>query len=85
MAVLSEEQSLLRDAARSWVREMSPVTALRKLRDGEAELGYDTQAWNEMAQMGWAGVIVPEAYGGSDFGYLSMGLILEELGRNLTA
>jgi alkylation response protein AidB-like acyl-CoA dehydrogenase len=35
--------------------------------------------------MGWAGVIIPQEYGGSEFGYLSMGLILEELGRTLTA
>jgi alkylation response protein AidB-like acyl-CoA dehydrogenase len=85
MAVLSEEQSMLRDAAKSWVQEKSPVTAFRKMRDSGAELGYDANAWNEMADMGWAGVIIPEEYGGSDFGYLSMGLILEELGRTLTA
>jgi len=85
MAVLSEEQSMLRDAAKSWVQEKSPVTAFRKMRDSGAELGYDANAWNEMAEMGWAGVIIPEEYGGSNFGYLSLGLILEELGRTLTA
>ncbi|THD55545.1 acyl-CoA dehydrogenase family protein [Phenylobacterium sp.] len=85
MAVLSEEQSMLRDAAKSWVQEKSPVTAFRKMRDSGAELGYDVTAWNEMAEMGWAGVIIPEEYGGSNFGYLSLGLILEELGRTLTA
>lgn len=85
MAVLTEEQSMLRDAAKSWVQEKSPVNAFRKMRDSGAELGYDVAAWNEMAEMGWAGVIVPEEYGGSDFGYLSLGLVLEELGRTLTA
>src|SRR5213596_2363243 len=85
MAVLSEEQSMLRDAAKSWVQEKSPVTAFRKMRDSGAELGYDANAWNEMAEMGWAGVIIPEEYGGSNFGYLSLGLILEETGRTLTA
>jgi alkylation response protein AidB-like acyl-CoA dehydrogenase len=85
MAVLSEEQSMLRDAAKSWVQEKSPVTAFRKMRDSGAELGYDAAAWNEMAEMGWAGVIIPEEYGGSNFGYLSLGLVLEELGRTLTA
>ena len=85
MAVLSEEQTMLKDAARSWVQEKSPVTAFRRMRDSGVELGYDAAAWNEMAQMGWAGVIIPEAYGGSEFGYLSLGLILEELGRTLTA
>jgi len=85
MAVLTEEQSMLRDAAKSWVQEKSPVTAFRKMRDSGAELGYDVNAWNEMAEMGWAGVIIPEEYGGSNFGYLSLGLVLEELGRTLTA
>ncbi len=85
MAVLNEEQSMLRDAAKSWTQEKSPVTAFRKMRDSGVEIGYDAAAWNEMAEMGWAGVIIPEEYGGSSFGYLSLGLILEELGRTLTA
>ena len=85
MAVLSEEQSMLRDAARSWVQDNSPVGALRRMRDAGPELGYDVAAWNEMAQMGWPGVLIPEEHGGSAFGYLAMGLILEEMGRTLTA
>lgn len=85
MAVLNEEQSMLRDAAKSWTQEKSPVTAFRKMRDSGVEIGYDAKAWNEMAEMGWAGVIIPEEYGGSAFGYLSIGLILEEMGRNLAA
>ncbi len=85
MAVLTEEQSMLRDAARSWTQEKSPVAAFRKVRDAAMPLGYDPAAFAEMAQMGWAGVIIPEEYGGSNFGYLSLGLILEETGRTLTA
>jgi alkylation response protein AidB-like acyl-CoA dehydrogenase len=85
MAVLTEEQSMLKDAAKSWVQEKSPVSAFRKVRDSGVELGYDAKAWNEMAEMGWAGVIIPEEHGGSNFGYLSLGLILEETGRTLTA
>jgi len=85
MAVLTEEQSMLRDAAKSWVQEKSPVTAFRKMRDSGVEVGFDAAAWNEQAEMGWAGVIIPEDFGGSNFGYLSMGLILEEMGRTLTA
>ena len=85
MAVLNEEQTLLRDAARTWTQEKSPVSAFRKMRDSGNHLGYDSAAFAEMAEMGWTGVIIPEEYGGSDFGYLSLGLILEELGRTLTA
>ena len=83
MAVLSEEQEMLRDMARDWAANESPVTAFRKLRDsGE---GFDRAAWQTMAGMGWTGVIIPEAHGGSDFGWLSMGLVVEELGKTLTA
>jgi alkylation response protein AidB-like acyl-CoA dehydrogenase len=85
MAVLTEEQTLLRDAARAWTREKSPVAAFRKVRDAGLPLGYDPAAFAEMAAMGWTGVIIPEAYGGSAFGYLGLGLILEETGRTLTA
>ena len=85
MAVLTEEQSMLRDAARTWTQEKSPVSAFRKMRDSGSPLGYDPAAFAEMAEMGWTGVIIPEAHGGSDFGYLGLGLILEETGRTLTA
>ena len=85
MAVLTEEQSMLRDAARAWVQEKAPVGALRKARDSGSLLGYAPEAFAEMARMGWAGVVIPEAHGGSEFGYLSLGLVLEELGRTLAA
>src|SRR5262249_880180 len=60
-------------------------TAFRKVRDSGEPLAYDPKAFAEMAEMGWAGVIIPEAYGGSEFGYLSLGLVLEETGKTLTA
>jgi alkylation response protein AidB-like acyl-CoA dehydrogenase len=85
MAVLTEEQSMLRDAAKSWVSEKSPVTAFRKIRDSGNEDGFDKGAWKEIAEMGWTGIIIPEEFGGSGLGYLTLGLVLEEMGRTLTA
>jgi alkylation response protein AidB-like acyl-CoA dehydrogenase len=86
MALLSEEQILLRDAAKAWVADKAPVAALRKLRDGDHwRTGHDVSLWSEMAAMGWTGVIIPEDFGGSEFGYRSLGLILEETGRTLVA
>src|ERR1700743_3898735 len=85
MAVLTEEQSLLRDAAKSWVREKSPVTAFRKMRDGGSVDGFDKEAWKEIAEMGWTGILIPEEFGGSGLGYVTLGLVLEEMGRTLTA
>ncbi len=84
MAVLTEEQTMLRDSAREWVAARAPVSALRRMRDGEGE-GFDPAVWREMGEMGWAGVITPEAHGGSEFGYLGLGLVLEETGRTLAA
>jgi alkylation response protein AidB-like acyl-CoA dehydrogenase len=85
MAVLSEEQSMIRDSAKSWVQEKSPVTAFRKLRDSGNSDGFDRKVWAEMAEMGWAGILIPESYGGTGLGYLTLGLVLEETGRTLTA
>ena len=85
MAVLNEEQTMIRDSAKSWVQEKSPVTAFRKLRDGGNPDGFDRAVWSEMAEMGWAGILVPEAHGGTGLGYLTLGLVLEETGRTLTA
>src|SRR4051812_19663181 len=62
MAVLTEEQTMLRDSARTWTAENVPVTALRKVRDNGS--GFDPKLWSEMGQMGWTGVIIPEAFGG---------------------
>jgi alkylation response protein AidB-like acyl-CoA dehydrogenase len=85
MAVLSEEQTMIRDGAKSWVQEKSPVTAFRKMRDSGNLDGFDRNAWNEMAEMGWAGILIPEEFGGTGLGYLTLGLVLEETGRTLTA
>jgi alkylation response protein AidB-like acyl-CoA dehydrogenase len=85
MAVLTEEQTMLRDAAKGWTTDSAPVAALRKLRDSKTGASFDPAAWKDMGEMGWAGVVVPEAYDGSAFGYLGLGLILEETGRTLAA
>jgi alkylation response protein AidB-like acyl-CoA dehydrogenase len=85
MAVLTEEQTMLRDAAKAWSQESAPVSALRRLRNEGSKQSFDPAAWSQMGEMGWAGVVVPEAYEGSGFGYLGLGLILEETGKTLAA
>ncbi|MEM9898494.1 MAG: acyl-CoA dehydrogenase family protein [Pseudomonadota bacterium] len=83
--VLNEEQEMLRDAAKGFLTEKAPVSALRELRDDSDPTGYDPKLWKEMAEMGWAGIVVEEQYGGSEFGFVGAGLVAEEMGRNLTA
>lgn len=85
MAVLTEEQTMLRDMARNWASNESPVSAWRKVRDRNEAIGYDPAAFAAIAEMGWTGIVIPEAYGGSDFGWLSLGLVIEELGKTMAA
>jgi alkylation response protein AidB-like acyl-CoA dehydrogenase len=81
---LNEEQRLLKDAARNFCREQAPVTRFRKMRDDKKN-GRDPELWREMAQMGWAGILVPEEHGGAGLGYVGLGLVLEETGRTLAS
>jgi acyl-CoA dehydrogenase len=83
--ILTEDQLMFRDAAKRFAAERAPVAQLRKLRDQSDGVGFDREVWKEMAQMGWAGVLVPEEHGGAGFGYVGAGLIAEEVGRNVSA
>jgi alkylation response protein AidB-like acyl-CoA dehydrogenase len=85
MAALTEEQTMIQHQAESWVTKNASVQEFRDVRDGDSEVEFSPQIWNEMVSMGWAGIIIPEAYGGSDLGYLTFGLILEQTGRQLSA
>jgi len=83
--VLNEEQNMLRDAAKDFCTNNTPITQLRKLRDEKSESGYDNASWQQMVDLGWTGITIPEEFGGLGFGYLGMGVVLEECGRTLTA
>ncbi|HET6332227.1 MAG TPA: acyl-CoA dehydrogenase family protein [Polyangiales bacterium] len=80
---LTAEQRLLKDNATQFVRESAPVGQLRKLRDTKDATGFSADLWRQMAELGWAGIVVPEAYGGSGLGYTELGLVLEACGRTL--
>ncbi len=82
--VLNEEQTMLRDAARDFLQGRAPLSHLRKLRDEGVAEGFSPGLWAEMAEMGWAAIIIPEAYGGLDYGCTGLGLVLEQSGRTLT-
>jgi alkylation response protein AidB-like acyl-CoA dehydrogenase len=85
MLVLNEEQTLLQASARDFLTTKSPVQALRTLRDSRSADGFDRALWAEMAEMGWTGILVPEEFGGLDFGHVGAGIISEEMGRTLAA
>ena len=82
--VINEEQQMLKDSAQGFFAEFAPVSELRKLRDEGSETGYNPDLWRQMVEMGWAAILIPEAYGGLEFGHVGMGQIVEQSGRTLT-
>ncbi|MCJ8322966.1 MAG: acyl-CoA/acyl-ACP dehydrogenase [Rhizobiales bacterium] len=85
MEVLSQDNQMLHDSARRYLADHQPVAAFRKLQAETTDLAYDLSAFEQMSELGWMGLILPEKYGGSAFGYRAAGLIAQQLGRNLTA
>ncbi|WP_419917585.1 acyl-CoA dehydrogenase family protein [Candidatus Poriferisocius sp.] len=78
----SEEQEELRRFVRQFLEDKSPESAVREQMD--TEKGYDDAVWAQMAeQLGLQGLIIPEQYGGSGFGYIELIVVLEEMGRAL--
>jgi|TARA_B110000196_G_C21085160_1_gene634574 alkylation response protein AidB-like acyl-CoA dehydrogenase len=83
--VLNEEQNMLKDAAKDFCTNNTPITQLRGLRDAKDDLGFDKDTWQQMVELGWTGITIPEEFGGLGFGYLGMGIVMEECGRTLTS
>jgi len=82
--ILSEEQQFLKDTALSFARDRTPVTHFRSLRDSNNVNCWDSGIWQEMVELGWSGILVPEEFGGSDFGVGGISVIMQELGKTLT-
>lgn len=83
--VLNEEQLMLKDSAAGFLTQKATVAHLRALRDNGSERGFSDDVWRDMVEMGWAGIAIPEAFGGLGYGYTGLGLVLEQAGRNLSA
>ncbi|MDJ0866739.1 MAG: acyl-CoA dehydrogenase [Myxococcota bacterium] len=81
--VLSEDQELLAKTAADFVREHSPVSRMRELRDAGDPTGFSRALWKEMAQLGWVGILIPERFGGAGMGLADLAVVLEALGRSL--
>ena len=83
--ILNEEQNMLKDTARDFCANNMPISQLRRLRDENAADGFDRDTWKAMAELGWAAIPFPEAFGGLEFGYKGLGVVTEETGRTLGA
>ena len=82
--VLTEEEQFLKDTAKSFADERSPLTHFRALRDNNDPLLWDKDLWSEMTKLGWPGILIPEEYGGTDFGITGISVILNECAKTLT-
>jgi len=83
--ILTDDQKMIRESADGFFAQNAPVAEHRRLRDAAVPEGFDRGTWAKMAEMGVAGVLVPEAHGGAGFGHVAAGLIFEAIGRNLSA
>jgi alkylation response protein AidB-like acyl-CoA dehydrogenase len=78
----SEEQEELRKVVRQFLESKSPETAVREQM--ETEQGYDPAVWSQMGdQLGLQGLVIPEEFGGSGYGFIELVVVLEEMGRRL--
>ncbi len=75
----SPDQQLLKNAARAFLDQHCPSSIVRSLMDDSR--GESEAMWKEMAQLGWVGLALPEADGGSGLGMVETAILLEEMGR----
>jgi len=78
---LSEQQELLKNAARDFLEKECPEKHVREME--EDEKGYSAELWKHMAELGWQALIIPEQYGGQGFDFLDLIVLIEEFGRAL--
>lgn len=82
--ILTEEEQFLKDTAKSFAEERSPITHFRSLRDMSDTMLWDKNIWNEMSKLGWPGIMIPEEFGGSNFGLSGICVVLQECAKTLT-
>jgi alkylation response protein AidB-like acyl-CoA dehydrogenase len=75
----SEEQEMLRKSARDFLAKECPMPYVRRMM--EDDLGYSTELWRKMAELGWMGLVFPEAHGGAGLDMVDLVVVLEEMGR----
>ena len=81
---LDDDQTALQDTIRDFVAEHAPVSHMRTLRDANDATGFSRDLWKSFAEMGFTGILIGEADGGLGLGHVEAGVVLEEIGRNLS-
>ena len=81
----TEDQAMLADTARGFLADEGNIAKqLRHFRDINCKDGFGHALWKQFAEMGLTGMLVGEADGGLGMGHVEAGIVLEEIGRNLT-
>ncbi len=80
----NEDQAMLKDSVAPFITDNAPPAHLRKLRDSADATGFSRDLWAQFTEMGLPGMLVPEEHGGLGMGHMEAGIVLEEIGRNLT-
>src|SRR3990170_3702500 len=75
----AEEQEMLKKMARDFLTDKCPKAAVKEAQENEK--GYSPELWQEMAGLGWMGLVLPEKYGGTEMSFLDLAVLLEEMGR----
>jgi len=77
----SEEQEMLRDAAKRFLADNCSTKFIRQMMaDGSA---HDKAFWKKLVELGWPGLLIPENYGGQGGSFLDMTVVVEEAGKAL--
>ncbi len=77
----SEEQNLLRDQVSRFMQEACPLARVRELMAGEP---FDKDLWQQIAELGWLALTIPEAHGGLGLTWVDLTVVLEETGAGLS-
>lgn len=77
----SKDQQMIRKSVRQFLEKECPKDAVRALKSDR--LGYDPKVWDKMVELGFQGLVIPEAYDGMGGEFLELMIFMEEVGRNL--
>ena len=77
---LSEIQEGIRSSVRDLLDQEWPLARTRELQENDT--GFDSELWGKMAQLGWLGMGIPEAYGGEGLTLTDLAVLHEEFGRS---
>jgi len=80
----TDGQAMLKDSAGEFMKNEAPVSHLREFRDKDCRDGFSHALWKQFAEMGFTGMLAGEEDGGLGMGNVEAGIVLEEIGRNLT-